>query len=102
MAPIAGRPLPRLVDDMRVSSKRNPPTRNICKESLIEKVGVAGQPRRSGAHITGSGVTFNLWAPSAESVELLESGQTARRMPRDGQGWYQALSSTARAGTRYQ
>jgi maltooligosyltrehalose trehalohydrolase len=55
---------------------------------------VAGQPRRHGAQITAHGVTFNLWAPSAGSVELLETGQALRRMPRDEQGWYQALSST--------
>jgi maltooligosyltrehalose trehalohydrolase len=69
---------------------------------LIGKLGVAGQPRRHGAHITGHGVVFNLWAPSAQSVELLETGQAPRRMPRDEQGWYQALSTTAHAGTRYQ
>ncbi|MET4036604.1 maltooligosyltrehalose trehalohydrolase [Bradyrhizobium sp. JR7.2] len=69
---------------------------------MNEKLGAAGQPRRHGAHITGHGVVFNLWAPSAESVELLESGQAPRRMPRDEQGWYQALSVTAHAGTRYQ
>jgi maltooligosyltrehalose trehalohydrolase len=63
---------------------------------------VAGQPRRHGAQITAHGVTFNLWAPSAGSVELLEIGQAPRRMPRDEKGWYQALSSTAHAGTRYQ
>ncbi|MET3996528.1 hypothetical protein ABID65_008205 [Bradyrhizobium sp. S3.9.2] len=72
------------------------------EESLIEKLGAAGQPRRHGAHITGHGVTFNLWAPSAGSVELLENGQAPRRMPRDAEGWYQAWSPTAHAGTRYQ
>lgn len=69
---------------------------------MIEKLGVAGQTRRHGAHITPHGVVFNLWAPSAESIELLESGQAPRRMPRDEQGWYQTLSTTAHAGTRYQ
>ncbi|MGC0394261.1 maltooligosyltrehalose trehalohydrolase [Bradyrhizobium liaoningense] len=33
---------------------------------------------------------------------MLEVGQPARRMPRDDDGWYQLLSPTARAGTRYQ
>lgn len=69
---------------------------------MIAKLGVAGQARRHGAHVTSYGVSFNLWAPSAKSVELLESGQAPRRMPRDEQGWYQALSATAHAGTRYQ
>lgn len=69
---------------------------------MTEKLGVAGQPRRHGAHITGHGVVFNLWAPSAEFVELLEGSQAPRRMPRDAQGWYQALSATADDGTRYQ
>ncbi len=47
-------------------------------------------------------MSFNLWASTAQSVELLEVGQPLRPMPRDGEGWYQLLSPTARAGTRYQ
>ncbi|WP_312016183.1 malto-oligosyltrehalose trehalohydrolase [Bradyrhizobium vignae] len=48
------------------------------------------------------GVVFNLWAPTAQSVELLEANRPPRRMPRDGDGWYQLLSQTAHVGTRYQ
>jgi maltooligosyltrehalose trehalohydrolase len=44
---------------------------------------------------------FNLWAPSAGSIELLEVGCLPRRMPRDADGWYQCLSVTAHVGTRY-
>jgi maltooligosyltrehalose trehalohydrolase len=69
---------------------------------LIEVLGIAGQPRRYGPFITPHGVAFNLWAPSARSVELLERGQPPRRMPRDVDGWYQTLSATAHVGTRYQ
>ncbi|WP_407158642.1 malto-oligosyltrehalose trehalohydrolase [Bradyrhizobium sp. STM 3557] len=47
-------------------------------------------------------MSFNLWAPTAGSVELLEVGQTPRQMMRDADGWYQLLSETARVGTRYQ
>jgi maltooligosyltrehalose trehalohydrolase len=69
---------------------------------LIEVLGIAGQPRRYGPFITPHGVVFNLWAPSAQSVELLERGQPPRRMPREVDGWYQTLSATAHVGTRYQ
>ncbi len=69
---------------------------------MDEKVGVAQQARRHGTQIVDHGVSFNLWAPTAKSVELLEAGQKPRRMPRDRHGWYQTLSETAHAGTRYQ
>lgn len=69
---------------------------------MIDRLGAAQQPRRHGPSVTPHGVVFNLWAPSAESVELLERGQQPRRMPKDGAGWYQTLSSTAHVGTRYQ
>jgi maltooligosyltrehalose trehalohydrolase len=52
--------------------------------------------------VTDYGVVFNLWAPSATSVELLEEGCLPRRMPKDHEGWYQCLSATAHVGTRYQ
>nr|WP_283810127.1 malto-oligosyltrehalose trehalohydrolase [Bradyrhizobium amphicarpaeae] len=58
--------------------------------------------RRHGAHIADHGVSFNLWAPTARSVELLEANRPPQRMPRDDDGWYQLLSPTAHAGTRYQ
>jgi maltooligosyltrehalose trehalohydrolase len=48
------------------------------------------------------GVSFNLWAPTAKSVELLEVGQAPRSMMRDADGWHQLLSETARVGTHYQ
>ncbi|WP_404541985.1 malto-oligosyltrehalose trehalohydrolase [Bradyrhizobium sp. USDA 223] len=63
---------------------------------------MAEQSRRHGPQIVDHGVSFNLWAPTARSVELLEIGQPPRKMPRDADGWYQLLSQTARAGTRYQ
>ena len=72
------------------------------KEALIDRPGVASFPRRHGPDITPWGVVFNLWAPSAESVELLEAGCLPRRMPRDIDGWCQCLSATAHIGTRYQ
>lgn len=63
---------------------------------------MAGQTRRHGSQIVDHGVSFNLWAPTARSVELLEVGQPPRKMPRDDDGWYQLLSPTAHVGTRYQ
>ena len=69
---------------------------------MIEVLGIADQPRRHGPCITRNGVVFNLWAPTAQSVELLERGQMPRRMPKDADGWYQTLSATALVGTRYQ
>jgi maltooligosyltrehalose trehalohydrolase len=69
---------------------------------VIERLGIAGQRRRHGPFLTPHGVVFNLWAPTAESVELLERGREPRRMPKDTDGWYQTLSTTARVGTGYQ
>jgi maltooligosyltrehalose trehalohydrolase len=69
---------------------------------LDQRLGAAGQIRRHGPAIVDHGVTFNLWAPTAQSVELLETNRPPRRMPRDNDGWYQLLSPTAHAGTRYQ
>lgn len=69
---------------------------------MIQKLGTAGQARRHGAEIVDHGVSFNLWAPTARSVELLETGRPPQRMFRDDDGWYQMLSPTAHAGTRYQ
>ena len=65
-------------------------------------MGVAEQFRRHGPQIVDHGVSFNLWAPTAQSVELVELGQPARRMTGDDDGWYQILSRTAHVGTRYQ
>ncbi|WP_440639103.1 malto-oligosyltrehalose trehalohydrolase [Bradyrhizobium sp. PUT101] len=69
---------------------------------MRHRLGTAEQSRRHGPQIVDHGVSFNLWAPTARSVELLEVGQPPRGMPRDDDGWYQLLSQTARAGTRYQ
>ena len=69
---------------------------------MIERLGAAGQRRRHGPEVVGHGVSLNLWAPSAKSVELLQVGEPPRRMPRDDDGWYQAVSPTAHVGTRYQ
>ncbi|AMA61296.1 malto-oligosyltrehalose trehalohydrolase [Bradyrhizobium sp. CCGE-LA001] len=63
---------------------------------------MAGHNRCHGPRIIEGGVCFNLWAPTAESVELLEIGRPPCRMTRDADGWYQLMSPTARAGTRYQ
>jgi maltooligosyltrehalose trehalohydrolase len=63
---------------------------------------MAGQARRHGPQRVDHGISFNLWAPTAQSVELLEAGRPPHRMVRDDDGWYQWLSPTARVGTRYQ
>lgn len=72
------------------------------EEALIEVLGTASQPRRHGAFVIPQGVVFNLWAPTARSVELLERQQQPMHMAKDEDGWYQALSATAGVGTRYQ
>lgn len=69
---------------------------------MIAGLGVAEQLRRHGPQVIDHGVSFNLWAPSADFVELLEVGRPPRRMPHDNDGWYQTLSPTAHVGTRYQ
>lgn len=58
--------------------------------------------RRHGPEVLNQGVSFNLWAPTAESVALLEVGQPPRSMRRDDDGWYQVVSPTARIHTGYQ
>jgi maltooligosyltrehalose trehalohydrolase len=64
--------------------------------------GMAGQERRHGTQNVDGGVEFNLWAPSARTVELLQAGSSPQKMPHAGEGWYQLVSPTARTGTRYQ
>jgi maltooligosyltrehalose trehalohydrolase len=76
--------------------------REIRDQAYSNANGIAGFPRRHGARVCEWGVVFNLWAPSAKSVELIEAGQSPRRMPKDRYGWYQTVSQTAHAGTRYQ
>ena len=68
---------------------------------LTDRLGIAGHARRHGPRIVDHGVVFNLWAPTAGSVELLEADRPPQRMTRDDDGWYQLLSPTAHAGTRY-
>jgi maltooligosyltrehalose trehalohydrolase len=70
--------------------------------ALNEATGIRIQKRRHGPQVLDRGVSFNLWAPSANSVELLEVGQPPRRMPRDEDGWCHLVSPTARVHTRYQ
>ena len=55
--------------------------------TVTETPGTAKQPRRHGSQIVDGGVVFNLWAPSAQSVELLEVGQAPRLMLPDADGW---------------
>ena len=64
-------------------------------------LGLARQIKRHGPQIIDHGVSFNLWAPTAKSVELLEVGQRPRLMAHEN-GWYQLLSHSAKVGTRYQ
>lgn len=52
-----------------------------------------------GARLTRDGVSFRLWAPAAERVDLL-LGQR-HEMRRDADGWYVADIPGACAGTRY-
>jgi maltooligosyltrehalose trehalohydrolase len=71
-------------------------------EAPVQRIGAADTARCYGPQIVDNGVSFNLWAPSAKSVELMEVGQPPRRMSRDDDGWYQAFSPTAHPGSRYQ
>jgi 1,4-alpha-glucan branching enzyme len=52
---------------------------------------------RKPKQIMENGVLFNLWAPSATSVELLEVGQSPRALSCDDDGWYQGFSPTVPA-----
>jgi maltooligosyltrehalose trehalohydrolase len=53
-----------------------------------------------GAEITGGGVRFALWAPTAREVALVLDGQE-RPMPGDEGGWRRLTAPEARAGSRY-
>lgn len=53
-----------------------------------------------GAELSGEGVRFALWAPSAERVALVRE-ETRRAMEPAGQGWYRLVDPDARAGERY-
>jgi maltooligosyltrehalose trehalohydrolase len=59
-------------------------------------------PHQHGPQVGSDGVTFNLWAPTARTVELLEIGQPACLLESIDNGWYQYKSLTAHPGTRYQ
>jgi maltooligosyltrehalose trehalohydrolase len=87
--------------EIRARAEKEETTKHENWETLLDRPGVASHPRRHGPRITPWGVVFNLWAPSAGSIELLEVGCLPRRMPRDADGWYQCLSATAHVGTRY-
>ena len=52
-----------------------------------------------GAQLEGDRTRFRLWAPSAQSVELVIA-DTPRALTRNAEGWYE-LSTHAPAGTRY-
>ena len=56
-----------------------------------------------GTQITERGVRFRLWAPSAKSVSLvvLDGGERIEPMRPVGEAWFEIVSESARAGTRY-
>jgi malto-oligosyltrehalose trehalohydrolase len=53
-----------------------------------------------GPLLTAAGVTFRLWAPAAQEVELI--GDHCRTMQRMNDGWYMVEIAGAREGMRYQ
>jgi maltooligosyltrehalose trehalohydrolase len=71
-------------------------------DGMSRKRGSAGYPRNMGAQLLWDGVVFNLWAPTAETVELIEEGKAPQLLRRDTDGWYQHKSPSAKAGTLYQ
>jgi maltooligosyltrehalose trehalohydrolase len=57
-----------------------------------------------GAQVTPRGVRFRLWAPDAQSVELVLYGEHepgVSIMQAVGGGWFEQLESTAKAGSHY-
>ena len=54
-----------------------------------------------GAEITGEGVRFAFWAPTAREVVLVLDG-AEHPMPDAGQGWRRLVAPAAHAGSRYQ
>ena len=57
-----------------------------------------------GADVRPDGVRFRLWAPAAQSVStVLVGGGGERIVPMDygGEGWYECVDPSARAGARY-
>jgi maltooligosyltrehalose trehalohydrolase len=69
---------------------------------LNEIPAFAGYPHRHGPQIADGGVVFNLWAPSADAIELLLQDQKPQLMQRDLDGWSQIFVHGLGAGTRYQ
>jgi maltooligosyltrehalose trehalohydrolase len=53
-----------------------------------------------GAEVTGEGVRFALWAPTAREVALVLDG-TEHPMPAEDGGWRRLTIRDARAGSRY-
>ena len=54
---------------------------------------------RFGPLVRPDGVTFRLWAPNAQRVELV--GDHCREMQRSGDGWFTAAIAGAKPGLRY-
>src|SRR5262249_51195377 len=54
---------------------------------------------RFGPVLGPDGVTFRLWAPAAQRVELV--GDRCRDMQRSGGGWFTAAVAGATPGLRY-
>jgi maltooligosyltrehalose trehalohydrolase len=59
-----------------------------------------------GAELTPDGrVRFRLWAPAAQTVELmlndLAGTERPLQMPKAGEGWFELVTGEARAGSRY-
>ncbi|MGO4510137.1 malto-oligosyltrehalose trehalohydrolase [Bradyrhizobium sp. 2TAF36] len=69
---------------------------------MHEQLGITSKHRSHGPQVTPHGVVFNLWAPSANSVELLEEGLKPQPMPKSADGWHQFFSALAQVGSRYQ
>jgi 1,4-alpha-glucan branching enzyme len=66
---------------------------------------VAEQLRRLpiGAELMPDGVHFRVWAPNAESVDVVIEAPTAstHKLNSDGKGYFSGCVQSARAGTRY-
>jgi maltooligosyltrehalose trehalohydrolase len=56
-----------------------------------------------GAEVTADGVDFRVWAPNAESVDVVIESPTAstHELMAEGEGYFSGLVQSARAGMRY-
>jgi maltooligosyltrehalose trehalohydrolase len=54
-----------------------------------------------GLALDGRGGLFRLWAPGANTVDLLLDGHAAQAMAATADGWFEAASDQVRAGSRY-